>query len=226
MPLSRTKYAPLAVGSRALVGGGRREADDDSRRRASAGELDGVREQVHDYVLEKGRIAHARGHGLYLEFDLVLSPLGAQRLPRPPEEGLGVDRLSFHSLPPQAGESKQVGDQTGHGPGALADLAQVPPRVLRQLAGGVAVEERRKAADGSQRCLKIVGDGIREGLEIAVRRLQLGRSLPDPLLQRHVECLNLLVRPLALRDVADVDHEGADIRIVEPVGDHGFEPAQ
>ncbi len=87
---------------------------------------------------------------------------------------------------------------------------KTPPVVVEPLAV-VLQEQPAVAVDAAQRGLQVVGNRIREGLQLAVLRRQLRRAQLDALLEQRVERDHLLLRPLALRDVDAHAEQALDV---------------
>ena len=76
----------------------------------------------------------------------------------------------------------------------------------------VLQQQAAVAVDAAQGRLEVMGDGIGEGLQLLVDGGQLGGPGRDALLQFGVEAQDLVLDPLAFRDIAHHQDELAGLR--------------
>ena len=102
------------------------------------------------------------------------------RSPAIAERGLGkIHGCPLELDPAQTRQVQQLVDQRAHALGGGTDAPQRIPRRLAEFAGAVDLERLAEPVDGTQRRAKVVRHGVAEGLEFAIRTLQLGGPLAE-----------------------------------------------
>ena len=116
--------------------------------------------------------------------------LGGNRLGQRAE----IDRLPPQFAPAEARELEQVVNQLVHALGGLAGAAEEVLSLRIKLAGVALQQHLAEPANAAERRAQIVGDGVGEGLQLLVGRLQLRRALLHPPLQLGVQPADFQLR--------------------------------
>ena len=118
--------------------------------------------------------ASARRPGATHALDRAVGFRGAQFGEDFLRHGGHVDGHELHVLTPDTREAEQVVDQRRHALGRLAHPPQMLDVFLGEPGRPIFEDHRAEAVDRPQRRTQVVRDRVGEGLELLVRRLQLG----------------------------------------------------
>ena len=175
---SRT-VVPDEVRQLARAGG---TADLDRRLGARARELPGVADEVRQDLPDEGAVGESRRQGHDRDRHAALRLEAPQLFHRRLRQGGHVDAGLLQVASPQPREREEVVDELPHLPGIRADHAEDALAFGIEVVGVVLEEDARIAVNGAQRRAEVVGDGVREGPECLVRRLELQGALLQLLL--------------------------------------------
>jgi hypothetical protein len=161
--------------------------DLDGRHLARAGVLDGIREQVGEYDLHEAGVALHRGELADQPPDQSVPHINTEFLEsivyqRGKWRGTGV-----HFLTPQLSQIQQIIHQPPHVLGTFLNPAEIVLRFGVETRPGVLHQDPGEAIDLAQRGPEIVGHRIGEGLQLPVRRSELGRTVSDSTLEALVQ---------------------------------------
>ena len=195
-------------------------ADADPRLDARGRELQRVRQQIRQDLVEERAVGEDRGEGRGdVERGPPLPDLQVQAVARLPDGRLEVHRAQVQPDVAQPAVGQEVVDEGVHGPGALED----PLRGLRAfgIEGLLGEEELGEAVDRAQRRPQIVGHRGGEAFELLDADFQLLGPGAHLLAQRLVGLPQAFLGEPALREIADdlgVAHE-RPVRVAERGGD-------
>src|SRR5512140_286874 len=174
----------------------------DLRDVARAREFERVGKEIDPDLLEKRGIRLAAREAPDERVHAPSLHLRRQLLEARPHELGRTDRLALERLPAQAREAEEVVDEAAHLLRVLPDFREVTQALRGELRAHLLDDDPAETVDGPEGGPEVVGDGVRERLELVVGRLELGRAIVDPPLEVLVQAANLLFGSPAFRDVA------------------------
>ncbi len=163
----------------------------DAGRIALGGELQRIREEVGEDMLEQRRVALAHRQLRDGELDGTPLVLGLE-IPDHPLRQLGErQRLRLERLTAETRQVEQIVDQTVHALGAQHHLVQHAASVGSQTRAVIGEEGFAETRDPVQWRTQVVRYRVREGLEVRIARLELACTLLDPVFELLVDASQL-----------------------------------
>ena len=193
--------------------GNKHLADFDHRGLAGARVFDGIAEEVGENLLDEAGVAHDGRQRGDTPFDLAVLGLGSEILKNGGDKRSQRDFLKIENVAANARKLEQIVNQAAHALDGAANAMDVFLSVGPELRTPGFEENPGKAIDVAKGSTKVVGHGIAEGFEFAVRGLEFGRALADALLELFVEAADLLVDAFAGDGVADGAGEDAAVDV-------------
>ncbi len=163
------------------------------------GELDGIGQQIHQYLLQQGRVAEGRGRSFRFSWRWRRGNCAWISWKAAALSAARSTRVFPELMAPQPGKGQQVFDELGHVTGISADDLQQPQGLVVQLVSVFQQQHFGKAVNGPDGALRswILS---RKSLQFFVGRLQLGGALSHAPLQLVIELFDLRFGLLALHD--------------------------
>ena len=94
-----------------------------------------------------------------------------------------IDRPRLERAPSEPREPEQDFDEVRHAVHGAADGVEELPALVVEAGVGVLAEQSAVAGDVPERCPQVVRHGVGEGVQFAIRRLELGRARLHALLE-------------------------------------------